>query len=261
MMPAVAEPAEGSARAEVDLAWFLYGVMHSGSPLPQDLTGLDERPVVLFEHRRVAAVVTQIAIERATGRGVDLLVYHSVLDALAHRRRPVLPVLFGTVLPDESSIVDGFLGPDQAMFDERLRQLESRSQFVLQAVYDEQQILSEVVTSTRAVADLRALTKDLPEDAAYGERVRLGELVGREVDARRHIDAESLLEQVLPVTDAHVLRPVSGLERVVDAAVLVHDERREQFEHRLEVLAEELHPRIRLRLMGPTAAYDFTGGL
>jgi hypothetical protein len=261
MMPAVAEPTEGSARAGVDLVWFLYGVVQSGSPVPHDLTGLDNRPVVLLEHGRVAAVATQIAIERSTGKGVDLLAYHSVLDALAHDRRPVLPVLFGTVLPDEPSIIDQFLAPDEAVFDERLRHLENRSQFVLQAVYDEQHILSEVVSANREVADLRARTKDLPEDTAYGERVRLGELVGREVDARRHVDSASVLEQILPVTDAHVLRPVSGLERVVDAAVLVHDQRREQFEHRLEVLAEELHPRVRLRLMGPTAAYDFTGGV
>lgn len=261
MMPTVAEPAGGDTDMQVDLGWFIYGIVHSGTPVPHDLTGLDEGPVLLFEHGRVAAVATQIALERPPGRGVELLAYHSVLDALAQDGRAVVPVRFGSVLPDEGGIIDQFLAPDEEAFDEQLRWLENRSQFVFQAVYDEQQILSEVVAVNGEVADLRALTKDLPEDAAYGARVRLGELVGREVDARRHVDTESLLEQVLPVTDAHVLRPVSGLERVVDAALLVHDERREQFEHRLEVLAEELHPRMRLRLMGPTAPYDFTGGV
>jgi hypothetical protein len=48
---------------------------------------------------------------------------------------------------------------------------------------------------------------------------------------------------------------------VVDAALLVDSDRREDFEARLETLAEEVHGRLRLRLMGPTAPYDFTGGI
>ena len=42
-------------------------------------------------------------------------------------------------------------------------------------------------------------------------------------------------------------------------ALLVDVDRREELENRLEVLAEEVHDRIRLRLLGPTAPYDFAG--
>ena len=56
-----------------------------------------------------------------------------------------------------------------------------------------------------------------------------------------------------------MVRPVSGLERVLDVAVLVDAAQREELENRLEVLAEEVHGRIRLRLLGPTAPYDFAG--
>ncbi|HEX5968709.1 MAG TPA: GvpL/GvpF family gas vesicle protein [Intrasporangium sp.] len=244
-----------------EVGWFVYGVVGAGTPVPQDLTGLDEGPVRTFTCGRVAAVATQIRVERPPGRGVDLLAYHSVLDALAQGDHPVLPVRFGAVVPDEVGIVEEFLAPDEAYFAELLESLAGRSQLMFQAVYDERRILSEIVESEPEIAELRALTKDLPEEAAYAERVRLGELVARAVEARREMDAAALLDEVLPMTDAHVLRPVSGVERVVDAAVLVHDQRRDQFENRLERLAEEHHERMRLRLMGPTAPYDFAGGV
>ncbi len=255
------EEVAGPQAGDVEKGWFVYGVVESSAPAPDGLTGLDEGPVWTFECGRVAAVATQIAVERPPGRGVDLLAYHAVLDALAQGDRPVLPVRFGSVLLDEVAIVEEFLVPDELYFAELLESLRDRSQMMFQAVYDEQRILSEIVAGNPEIAELRALTKDLPEDAAYGERVRLGELVARAVEQQRERDAGLLLDEVLPLTDAHVLRPVSGVERVVDAAVLVHDERRSEFESRLEDLAEQHHERMRLRLMGPTAPYDFAGGV
>lgn len=243
---------------EPETGWFVYGIVAADAAFPHDLTGLDGEPVHTFACGRVAAVVTRVALERPPGRGADLLAYNSVLDALAQAGQ-VIPVRFGSVLVDEADVVDGLLRPDEEHFAELLLELEGRRQFVFQADFDEEVVLREIVAGDPEIAELRALTKDLPEDAAYGERVRLGELVAAAVEARRGEDADRLLDDVLPVTDAHVLRPVSGLKRVVDAAFLVADERRDEFENRLEVLAEETHGRMRLRLMGPTAPYDFVG--
>ena len=52
-----------------------------------------------------------------------------------------------------------------------------------------------------------------------------------------------------------------GLDHVLDVALLVDDDRRGDFEEALEALAESVHERIRLRLVGPVAPYDFVGGL
>ncbi len=103
------------------------------------------------------------------------------------------------------------------------------------------------------------MTRDLPEDVAYAERVRLGELVARAVEDRQLSDASLVLDEVASFCDAVVERPVAGLERALDAALLVPESRREELEVRLERLAEELHPHIRLQLRGPMAPYDFVG--
>jgi hypothetical protein len=163
-------------------------------------------------------------------------------------------------MPDRDSIVDDLLAPDEPWFVALVDGVRGRVQLTVQALYDEEAVLREVVESEPEIARLRAYTRDLPDDAAYGERVRLGELVGAAVDHRRAVDSAALLDEVLPFVEAHVARPVSGLERVLDVAVLVEPSRRDELETRLETLAEELHGRIRLRLLGPTAAYDFAEG-
>ena len=54
-------------------------------------------------------------------------------------------------------------------------------------------------------------------------------------------------------------RPGGGATHLLDLAVLVEDELAPEFEDALEVLAEAVHERIRLRLVGPVAPYDFAG--
>ena len=119
-------------------------------------------------------------------------------------------------------------------------------------------MLAEVVPPDPEVAALRERTRDLPEDAAYGERVRLGELVARAVEVKRAEDAAAVLDAVPPhAVAATSCGAVAGLDHVLDVALLVDDDRRAAFEDTLEQLAEAVHERIRLRLVGPVAPYDF----
>jgi hypothetical protein len=48
-----------------------------------------------------------------------------------------------------------------------------------------------------------------------------------------------------------------GLERILDVALLVEDEQASALEDHLEMLAEQVHDRVRLSLTGPLAPYDF----
>jgi hypothetical protein len=90
--------------------------------------------------------------------------------------------------------------------------------------------------------------------------VRLGELVARAMEAKREVDAQIILDAVLPLSSAHRLRSGSGIDHVLDVALLVDDDQRDRFESTLEAVAEGVHERVRLRLMGPLAPYDFVEG-
>jgi hypothetical protein len=238
---------------------FVYGVMAADAELPAGLAGVDDAPVRLVAHGRVAAAVGEVVLERPPGRKRELLAYSRTLDALAGTDA-VIPVQFGSILADERSVAEDLLAPDEEYFSEYLAQLAGRAQFTLRADYLEEVVLSEVVAADPEIAALRNRTRDLPEEAAYADRVRLGELVAAVVEQKRTVDAELLLDAVLPHVAGHVVRPVGGLTQVLDVALLVDDDRRGEFEDCLETLAEAWHERMRMRLMGPTAAYDFVGG-
>jgi Gas vesicle synthesis protein GvpL/GvpF len=242
------------------LACYVYGIVPAtSSGLPEGVTGVDGAEIELVQRGDLAAAVGVIHVERPPGRRADLIAHHEVLDALA-ARGPVVPVQFGSVMRDRAEVVEDLLAPNEEHFAGLLEELTGRHQFNLRGSYLEEAVLAEVVAEDPEIAALRQRTRELPEDASYGERVRLGELVARAMEGKRAVDAQTVLDAVLPLCAAHRERPASGIDHVLDVALLVDDDQRNRFEETLEAVAEGVHERVRLRLVGPLAPYDFVEG-
>jgi hypothetical protein len=240
-------------------AHWVYAVVPAGFEVPEGLTGIDGAAVELVIEGDLAALVSPIVLERPAGRRADLLAHAAVVDAAAYAG-PVVPVQFGSVLADRTAVVDDLLTPNNGTFNEVLTEVQGRSQYNLRASYDEDVVLAEVVVENPEVAALRARTRALPENAAYGDRVRLGELVARAMESKRETDGQFILDAVVPLVAAHSAREASGLNHLLDVAFLVDDDRRDGLESALESVAEIMHPRARLQLYGPLAPYDFVKG-
>jgi len=252
------EPTSAMSELPEHLACYVYGVVPGTSGVPE-VPGVDGAEIELVPHGDLAAAVGVIEVERPPGRRAELVAHHEVLDALA-AIGPVVPVQFGSVMRDRAEVVEELLAPNEEHFTDLLEELTGRRQFILRGSYLEEAVLAEVVAEDPDVAALRARTRDLPEEVAYADRVRLGELVARAVEAKREVDAQIVLDAVLPFCAAHRVRPGSGIDHVLDVALLVDDDQRDRFEETLEAVAEGVHERVRLRLMGPLAPYDFVEG-
>lgn len=244
---------------EHDTGWFVYGVSRPSLVVPDGLAGVDDQPVRLLSYGDVAAVVSAALLHRPPGRRAELLAYTHVLDTLA-LRGPIAPVSFGSILADTDDVVASLLEPSGHRLGAVLEELTDRVQLRLQATYRPDVGLAEVIARVPEVARLRELTREAPADALYPERIQLGRLVAAALDEIRADDAESIIEAVRPRCAAIVAQPGSGLDRILDAQLLVDDEQRPELEEMLEGLAEEIHERIVLRLTGPLAPYDFVGG-
>lgn len=236
---------------------YVYGVVPSDAP-GLGVSGLDDAPVHLLRHGPVAAVVSAVGVERPAGRRHDLMAHSRVLDAYA-AAGPVVPVRFGSILLDAEAVRSDLLEPRKDRFVELLAELTGAVQFNLQARYDEATVLTEVVGSNPEIARLRERTRDLPEEESYPDRVRLGELVSHELSARRDGDAQRVLARLQPHVLAHRERPGASIDHLTDLALLVDSGRRDAFESAAEQLAADMHDRVRLRLLGPMAPYDFVG--
>ena len=109
-----------------------------------------------------------------------------VLDAVA-ARDAVVPMRFPAVV-EERAVVDELLAPNEEHFVTLLENLEGRSQFTLTGRYEQDAVLREVLEGDEEIRALREKVRELPEDASYYDRVRLGELIVGALEQRREVE-------------------------------------------------------------------------
>ena len=235
---------------------YVYGIVPADAEIPQDLRGLGPSgKVETISHGRVAALVGDVPPDRALGTRDDLVAHETVVDTVA-ARTTVLPMRFPAVVLEEG-VVEELLAPNEEFFAEALHDLEGRQQFTLKGTYEEETVLREVLEGNEEVRTLRERVRDLPEDASYYDRVRLGELVVGALQELREVDAARIVERIEPVVVDLVLREPTAPEEVVNVAFLVDRSKVEEFESTVEDVGREFAGRVRLRLLGPIAPYDF----
>lgn len=240
-------------------AVYVYGLVNVETDLPADLKGVGPSGRVRkIAHGQVAAIVSEIPGDRPLGTRDDLIAHEMVLDAVA-ASAAVIPLRFPAVMEEEGYVVGELLAAHQDDFLAVLADLEERVQFTLKGGYEQDAVLREVLEGDPKIRALLEDVRVVPEDASYRERVQLGEMVVRALEEMRSEDAALILARLEPKAVATVTSPPSRPEEVVNAAFLVDRERVQEFEAAVEEVGREYDGRVRLKLLGPLAPYDFVG--
>lgn len=250
---------QASQQAEPTTGIFLYGVVSGDVEPTEDAEGIGDGEVTMVTHRDIAALVTEVRLDKPLGRPEELRTFERLLDGIVEVA-PVLPVRFGAVLTGVDAVQD-LLEAYHDEFLAALNELDGRVEYAVRARYLQQVLLTEVLEGNAEVRRLRDEVRDQPEDATVGLRTRLGEIVNRAVEAKRNSDTRRIVDALAPLSEQVVVRPPSHEEDAANLALLVDSERREEFEDAVHQLAEEWSDRATMRLLGPLAPYDFVAPL
>lgn len=238
------------------LACYVYAIVPAEARLPEELSAKGVPAVSMLRHGDLAAVVSDVRTDRALGTREDLLTHERVVESLA-AETTVVPLRFGAVVTTTGAVVDELLAPNYDWFADVIDDLRDRQEFTVVGDYVRDTVLREVLTEEPEVMRLRESLRDLPEDTGYYERIRLGELVAQALDRKREADGQTLVETVAPHAVAVEPRPPGGEDTAVDVAVLIEAAKRRPFDEAVDELGARWAGRIRLRVVGPLAPYDF----
>ncbi len=237
-------------------ATYVYGVVPAGTVLPEGLQGLGPSGrVTLVTHGRIAAVVGDVPTDRPLGTRDDLIAHEKVVDTITGATT-ILPMRFPAVV-EEEGVADELLGPNENYFLTVLSDLEGRVQYTLKGRYEEDVVLREVLEQDDQLRSLHERIRSLPEDASYYDRVKLGELVVAALEERREVDATEMYGRLETAAAAVAPHAPASPDDVIDAAFLVDRDKVAAFEDAVETLGEAAAGRVRFRLLGPLAPYDF----
>lgn len=253
-----AEEHEGSEPIPEETTLYVYGVVSSGGDLPEGLDGVAGSQPVLIVSGDVAAVVSPLVEEADFGTPEDLVAHTAVLDGIAEHTA-VLPMRFGTVVPDRDALQEEVLAESSALL-QQLDRVTGAVQYTLRVRYDRDTVIGEMLRTDPRLAELREAISGTTEEQTRDQRIELGEKIVKSFDRLRDADAEEILDAVRPHTTDTASHDIGQADDVVNVALLVAEDARADFERAVEGQGEKHHPRMRFRLLGPQAPYDFVGG-
>lgn len=253
-----AEQVIAGGRPQSNGACYVYGIVPSTAEVPDGLAGVGDPPgrVSLAAEGSVAAVISPVRAGQPLGTASDLRGHANVLNTIA-ASAAVLPVRFGAVMTSPEEVAAELLEPHHDAFEAQLSWLHGHAQFTVTGRYVGDTALREALIAEPEAMRLRDMVRGRDSDPYQQENIRLGELVARAMDRNRLADLESLVEVLIPHAAAISKHVPSAPDGAAGAAFLVPQARRAGFERAAEQLGRRWAGRLRLRLLGPLAPYDF----
>jgi hypothetical protein len=245
---APARPEEGNAGV------FIYGIVPGDVEPEPEAKGLDGR-VTAVRHGDVAALVSEVSLDRPIGGPEDLIAYQRLLDGTA-LVAPVLPVRFGAVVTGADAVKD-LLAAYHDDFATALTELEGQLEYMVNGRYVEQALLREVLAENPQLVELRSQIRGKPEEETSDLRIAMGEAVNQAVEAKRDADTQQVVDSVAPVASRATVRAPTHEQDAANVAFLVEASREAEFKEAVERLAADWADRVTFRLRGPLAPYDF----
>lgn len=237
-------------------ACYVYGIVAADGTIPEGLNGIEGevRPVY---HRKLAAIVGDLARDRSLGSRADLLAHDQVVDSIA-AETTIIPMRFAAVVDSETGLVDELLEPFHDKLVASLEGLSGKDQYTLQGEYEHDTVLGEIIAEEAEIRQLREEIVDIGNEAAsYPQRLRQGELVVKALEQRRAVDGEYAFETVAPFAVDTSHRELASPDDVINTAFLVDASKQKEFEDAVEKVGRKLAGRVRFRLLGPQPPYDF----
>jgi DnaJ-domain-containing protein 1 len=212
----------------------------------------------IVRHGRLAALIGEAAGDlRGLPReeAVRRLIAHQRIVEGVMGRGAILPVKFGTTLPDERAVVR-VLAEAAPLLAPRLAALAGHVQIELAVTWPIEELLAEVAAEDE-VSRARAAVEARGDGATTDDRVALGRLVKAALDRRRSAAAETIRAAVTPLAADVVENALLDDRMVANLALLVAKAGLTALEETVDRLDAAFGGRMTFRWIGPLPPYSF----
>lgn len=239
---------------------YLYAIVATPTPVPLDVAGVahdDELRMVC--HRGLGAVISSTDHgdykQMTRQEALRYLVAHQrVLEAVMGQFT-VLPVRFGTVLPDESAI-RRLLEQGHTLFSCKLDEFSGYCQMEVVVTWRLADVLREIAADEGIIrAKQQAATQPPPH--AEDARIAVGRMVKAALDQRRIELRDRLLPRLRDVAVDLVVNVLLDDSMVLNVALLLDPAGPKALDHRLAELDREFQGLLDFRCVGPLPPYSF----
>lgn len=231
------------------MALYLYGLIDAGRSVPPDLYGIGGAELRRIPMGEVALVVSDLDDERTDLDMDDVAAHAAVVDAL-FAAGTVLPFRVG--MAGDEAMVRADIEPRLSAYAARLAQLDGHCELEVRAWLEEQGALADVLARS---AEARELSRTIGPGSSFEQQLRLGELLGSELEVQKQLAASSLDERLAGLAvEVSTMPPAE--EEAYRAAYLISSASAGDFVREARAVEQEM-PGVHVDVAGPVPPYSF----
>ncbi len=241
---------------------YVYAVIPSGERMQFGAIGFgDGDPkVYTVPYRDLSAVVSdrRVVNYQAMCRPEilrDLTIHQKTVEKVMEHFS-VLPMKFGTLLPDGSAVTH-ILRKGYDPFWQTLTAIKGRVEMEVVATWNLRSIFEEIANE-EPIAQRKAVLATRVPTETINERIEIGRMVKASMDARREDYCTTLLAALMDCADDVRVNPLLTDEMVMNVAFLVDRLGLQKLEDAVREADRRFNGALNFRLIGPLPPYSFT---
>ena len=235
---------------------YIYGIIAEAKPMKFSFLGVGDAEVYTINHRELAAVVSDTALEEIDPTRKDVRAHTVVQDELL-KNCSLLPMGFGMIAGSKDDVLKLLEKNYQGLSRELVR-LAGKVEVELKVFWDQEAMIKELQGGSEELTKLKAKINGASSPIeAQRLLIEAGKLVERIVlDWKaRYADRVYTVLKGLSI-DAKLNSPL-GVKNVLNASFLIERTRESDFQKEVFRLDSQYQGKVNFKYVGPLAPYNF----
>jgi len=235
---------------------YIYGIIEEAQPRRFSFLGVGDAEVYTINHRELAAVVSDTALEEIDPTRKDVRAHTVVQDELL-KNCILLPMGFGMIAGNKDDVLKLLEKNYQGLTRELVR-LAGKVEVELKVYWDQEAMIKELQGGSEGLTRLKAKINGASSPIeAQRLLIEAGKLVERIVlDWKaKYADRVYTVLKGLSI-DAKLNSPL-GVKNVLNASFLIERPRESDFQKEVFKLDSQYQGKVNFKYVGPLAPYNF----
>ncbi|MGB7297457.1 MAG: GvpL/GvpF family gas vesicle protein [Candidatus Aminicenantales bacterium] len=236
---------------------YIYCIIESSRPRSFGPFGIGAKGAELTTicFNDIAAVVSNSPIMKYTLSRENMIAHEKAIEEVM-KEYQVLPVRFSTIAEDEEKITK-ILEKEHDRFAELLMNMSGKTELSLIAVFKEGVIYKEITEKYQDIRVFKEKIAGLPPEKTRGPLMEIGRRVEAALHQEREIYKEEILNTLTALSCDVKVNDNYGELMIIKAAFLVERRREEEFDRKVDELAEKYVAKIRFKYVGTLPPFNF----
>jgi len=236
---------------------YIYCFIESDRPRSFGPLGIggrgDELHIICFNG--IAAVVSNSPIIKYSVSRENMLAHVKAIEEVM-KEHHVLPVRFSTIAEDEEKIAK-ILEKEHDRFAGLLKTMAGKTELSVIAIFKEDVIYKDIMEKYRDIRAFKERIAGLPPEKNRGPLMEIGRRVEAALQKEREIHKEEILDTLTALSCDVKVNDNYGEMMIIKAAFLVERRREEEFDRKVNELAEKYAGKIRFKYVGTLPPFNF----